>query len=420
MPFQFTNWSGSLTFTADERATPGSTEEVAEVVRRAAEQGRTVRPVGEGHSSTPLARTDDVLLSLDRMSGVTSTDPERGRARVLPGTRLNLLGDQLAEQGLSMENMGDVDLQAIAGAISTGTHGSGRTLGNLSQMLVGAELVTAAGDVVRLGEDADGEGAGGGAGEGGGGVDGVDGVDGDELLRCAQVSLGALGVLTSLTLRLLPAHSLTRKDWCTPLAWALDHFDEMAEQNRSFDMYWYPRSDEAQVRTLNLPDEPPELEPDGALTHNEEVGPNHEIIPKSRDMVFDEMEYMLPYDAGLACFQEVRERIKERHRRTVAWRVLLRTVAADRSPLSNCYGRPTMTIALLHNAGLPYEEYFGDLEPVLRSYGGRPHWGKKHSLRAADLEPLLPEWDTFRRVRRALDPDGVFLNDHLRELLEDG
>lgn len=410
MPYEFTNWSGSLRFTAADRPQPSSTEDVAQIVRDASAAGRTVRPVGAGHSSSALAQTDDVLLSLDALDGLVSHDAERGRATVLPGTRLNAATRAFADVGLSMENMGDVDMQAIAGAISTGTHGSGRTLGNLSQMLVGGELVTGTGQVLRFGEDADG---------GTGGVTGLpDGVDGGDLLRAARVSLGALGVLTSLTLRLVPAYELHRRDWCTHIDWAMEHYDAMAAENRSFDMYWYPRSDQAQVRTLNAPGDHPTLVPPGQQLHNEEVGASHEIIPKSRSLHFDEMEYMFDAEAGLECFREVRERIKARHRRTVGWRVLVRTVAEDDSLISNCYGRPTMTIALLHNAGLPYEEYFGDMEPVLQAHGGRPHWGKKHSQTAASLRGMYPEWDAFHELRRRHDPEGVFMNDYLRTLFD--
>jgi len=399
----FTNWSGSVSWTPGETVEPRTADEVAAVVRRARETGRTVRPVGARHSSSPVAATDGVTVSTDGLQGLVDHDPDALTATVLPGTRLHDATDAFATLGMSMDNMGDIDLQAVAGAFATGTHGSGLRRPNLSASLVGGELVTGAGDVVRFGTDADGSAP----------------VADDELLRAARVHLGALGVLTRLTLQLVEQHALHRRDWCTHVDWALEHYDAMARAHRSFDMYWYPRSDQAQVRTLNLPGEVPDVAPHGAPLHDEDLGANHHVIPHHRELRFEEMEYMLPYDAGLECFREVRARIKERHRRTVAWRVLVRTVAADDGLLSTCEGRDTMTIALLHNAGLPHDEYFGDLEPVLRSYGGRPHWGKKHTATAADLRDRYPHWDAFQGVRRTLDPDGVMLNDHLRTLLED-
>ncbi|WP_344260677.1 D-arabinono-1,4-lactone oxidase [Streptomyces sodiiphilus] len=400
VPEEFVNWSGSLRFTPGERSAPRTEEEVAAEVRRAAERGLTVRPVGSGHSSVPLMATDDVLMSLDALTGLVRHDTAARRGAVLPGTGLADAGRLFAEAGLGMENLGDVDYQAIAGAIGTGTHGTGLALGNLSSTLVGGRLVTGTGEIFPFGEDA-GEDA------------------GEDLVRAAQVSLGSLGVLTSLTLRLVPAYGLHRLNWCTHIDWVLDHFGELARANRHFDFYWYPRSDDAQVRTLNEPGREPALVPPGARLHADETGPGHEIIPNSRDLRFDEMEYMLPLEDGLDCFREVRKRIKERHRQNVGWRVLVRTVAADEAMLSNCTGRPTMTIALLQNNELPHEEYFADLEPLFLEWGGRPHWGKKHTLTAAGLRPLYPEWDAFQDIRRRLDPQGVFLNDYLRRLLEE-
>jgi FAD/FMN-containing dehydrogenase len=395
---EFVNWSGSVRFRPDRVEHPASEQEVVDLVRRAAGDGRVVRPVGSGHSSMPLMATPDVLVDLGRMSGVVDIDRSRCRASVLPGTGLADAGDQLSEGGLAMENLGDVDYQAIAGAIGTGTHGTGIELGNLSTMLAGGRLVTGTGDVIDFSED--------------------DPADHD-LLRAAQVSLGALGILTSLTLRLVPAVPVRRRTWCTHIDWATAHFSELAASNRRFDMYWYPRSDLAQVRTVNELDVEGGPEPPGEL-RSDTTGLLHEIVPQSRDLRFDEMEYMLPVESGLDCLRVVMARIKERHRQRVAWRVLVRTVAADDAMLSNCWGRTTMTIALLHNAELPHDEYFGDMEPVLCDFDGRPHWGKKHTQRARDLRRHYPDWDRFEAVRRRLDPHGVFLNEHLRDLLEDG
>lgn len=397
----FQNWSGSVSFTAQTRVCPRTEDEVVEVIRQAAERRFTVRPVGSGHSSTPLVATEDILLSLDELSGVVSHDVEAGLATVLPGTGLADLGEQLAERGLALENLGDVDYQAIAGAVGTGTHGTGEGLGNLSSYLVGGRLVTGTGEVVAFGADA--------------GDSASDGTPSD-LTRAAQVSLGALGVLTSLTFAVRPAHDLHRRNVITHIDWVLEHFDELARSYRHVDTYWYPRSDLAQVRVLDEPGRLDDLLIPGEVK-TEKVGPSHEILPNHREIHFDEMEYMLPREVGLEVFGEVRDRVKTRHRSHVAWRVLLRTIAPDSAMLSNAQGRPTMTIALLHNAGLPYAEYFGDLEPVFLAAGGRPHWGKKHSQNHEQLSRMYPDWDRFRAIRQGLDPGGVFLNDYLTDLL---
>lgn len=393
----FTNWSGSLSFTARWRVCPRSEDEVVDLVRRVSDDGIGVRPVGSGHSSTPVMATEDVLLSLENLSGVVDHDAEAGLATVLPGTGIEDLGAQLADVGLAMENLGDVDYQAIAGAIGTGTHGTGESLGNLSSALVGGRLVTASGEVVPFGHDA-GESA-----------------DSD-LTRAAQVSLGTLGVLTSLTLRVRPAYHLHRRNVMTHVDWVLDHFDELAATYRHVDFYWYPRSDLAQVRVLDEPGRLDGLRVPGRLKR-ESSGPSYEVIPNHREIEFDEMEYMLPREVGLAAFREVRERVKARHRANVAWRVLVRTIAPDRAMLSNAQDRPTMTIALLQNATLDHKEYFEDVEPIFLGHDGRPHWGKKHTRTAEHLSRMYPDWDRFRDIRRRLDPGGVFLNDYLRTLL---
>lgn len=388
---RFVNWSGSVRFDAAQLRQPSSEDEVAALVRETAERGGKLRPVGSGHSSTPLAETTDTLVSLDAISGLEAADAGAGTATVLPGTGLSDLGSALAGHDLAMENLGDVDYQTIAGAIGTGTHGTGRNLGNLSSTLVGGRLVTGTGGVVEFGE---------GSGE---------------LLRAAQLALGSLGILTALRLRVRSAFHLHRQNWMTHIDWVLDHFSELSRACRHVDFYWYPRSDLAQVRILTPPGEEPDVVPPGTLK-KDESGPSYQIIPNFRDLKFDEMEYMVPLEEGLDVFRAVRERVKARHRHRVGWRVLVRTIAQDSAMLTNA-PQPTMTIALLQNASLEYEEYFRDVEPIFLAGGGRPHWGKKHYRSAADLREMYPEWENFLRIRQECDPAGVFLNDYLAELL---
>lgn len=402
MPSPFENWSGSVRFTPASHRHPRDETEVVELVQDAEARGARVRPVGSAHSSMPLFETPDVLVSLEHLAGVRDHDEGAGWAEVGPGTGLADLGAQLHDRGVALANLGDVDYQAIAGAVGTGTHGSGLAFGPLSSFVTGGRLVAGGGQVVAFG-DADG----GEAGED---------RPASDLLRAAQVSLGGLGIFTELRLQVEEATLLHRQNWCTHIDWVLEHFDAMAEAHRHFDVYWYPRSDLAQVRTLNVPGEEPELAPPGRL-RTDETGPRHEVIPNDRDLRYEEMEYMLPYEAGLDCFREARERIKRRHRSIVGWRVLLRTIAGDDAMLSPCQGRTTMSLALLQNHELPYEGYFADMEPLLLDHGGRPHWGKKHSLRGEALAERYPDWERWRAIRRDLDPDGTFLNDHLRDLL---
>lgn len=352
----FRNWSGSVEFTPSSRTRPSDVDDIVDLVNDARTHSRILRPVGSAHSSQPLFDTPDTLIHLDHLSGVKDVDRDNGLATVLPGTGLSDMDNQLDEHGWALSNLGDVDYQTIAGAIGTGTHGSGVTLGNLSSFLVGGRLINGRGEEVAFGTDA--------------------GHDKDhDLLRAAQVSLGSLGVMTSLTLQVEESYDLHRQNWITHIDWVLDNFEEMMHQNRILDFYWYPRNDLAKVRMLNKPGQEPDLIPPGTL-RTDETGPSYRIIPNDRHLHFEEMEYMLPLDPGLEVFRQVRQRIKERHRATVGWRVLVRTIAPDQAMLSNAQGQPTMTIALLQNNTLPHEDYFNDMEPLFREAGGRPHWGK--------------------------------------------
>ncbi|HEX5594891.1 MAG TPA: D-arabinono-1,4-lactone oxidase, partial [Micromonosporaceae bacterium] len=376
-------------------AAPEDEAAVVALVRRARDAGVKVRPVGSGHSSSPLVRTDGILVSLDRLTDVPPADEPSRRATVGAGTRLHEIGAGLAHVGLAMENLGDVDYQTIAGAIATGTHGTGLHFGNLSTQVAGVRLVTGTGAVLEISERQH-----------------------PELLPAARLSLGALGIVTRITLRLQPRFDVDRRVWCAPIDWTLANLSELQQQNRNMDFYWYPRDDLTQIRTVNRRGEIPELQPPSPPT-KQRTGPSHREIPQRRELRFDEIEYSLPSTAFPDCFAQLRKRIRERHRTGVAWRVLVRTVAADDIHLSTAHGRATTTIACLQNAGLPHEEYFADMEAVFRDHGGRPHWGKHHSLTAAQLRPLYPEWETFGRIRRTLDPDGVFLTPDLALLLED-
>lgn len=398
MTRSFVNWSGSLSFTPAEYAEPADEDAVRALVHRARETGTRIRPVGSGHSSSPLVRTDGILVSLDRLAGVVCAD---GLAIAGAGTKLKALGEGLYDAGLAMDNLGDVDYQSIAGATATGTHGTGLGFGSLSTQVTGVRLVTGTGEVLEIAADRN-----------------------PELLPAARLSLGALGVITRMTLDVQPRYQLHRRAWCADLDWTLDHLAELQHTNRNMDFYWYPRSDQTQIRVMNRVDTvadrqvwPVERAPEGRARENR-VGPTHRTIPRHRDLRFEEIEYMLPSEAFPACFAEVRRRVRERHRQIVGWRVLVRTIAPDDIWLSNAYGRSTTTIACLQNTSLPYEEYFRDMESVFRRYGGRPHWGKKHWLTGRELRPLYPRWDDFQAVRRRLDPDGVFLTPDLARLLE--
>ncbi|MFP8957692.1 D-arabinono-1,4-lactone oxidase [Natrialbaceae archaeon A-CW3] len=394
---EWTNWSGSISFEPDRVLEPETEEEVQSIVRECAAAGETVRVAGAGHSWTPVVETDDVVLSLANMTGVVSHDADAKEATLYAGTTLGEAGTELHDRNLAMANLGDVSMQTVAGAFGTGTHGTGAGFENLAGSLIGGRLVIGTGEVREFSAETD-----------------------PELLRAARVSLGTLGIFTEVRLDLQPTYKLQRREYCTNWEACREHVPTLIEENRNFDFYWYPRSNEVKLRLLNAPGGGTDHE---ALSYatlvEDQTGWWQEIIPEHDEIgrKFDEMEYAVPIEAGLECFERVRERVRQNWRADVGWRLLVRTVAADDSFLSTEYDRETMTISCIQNAELEHQAYFDDIEPLFREYDGRPHWGKKHSLRASELRALYPEWDSFQEQRGELDPDGVFLTDYLEELL---
>ncbi len=392
MPEEWTNWSKSLECRPDSIEKPRHRAELQALVRRTADRSGTLRVVGQGHSSSPLVTTADTMVSLEHMTGVESVDQRAGEAWVRPGTSLEEMGEHLLEEDLAIHNQGDINVQQLAGAIGTGTHGTGPTLGNLSSMLLGVRMINAEGQLLERHIE-----------------------DNPQFIRAARVALGSLGIFTCLRIKAQPAYRLHRQEWCTGVDECMHHLPELVQQNRNFDFYWYPRSDEVKLRTLNPPGESPRLPYAQLLKEEEDWAPR--VLSRTRMLAFDEMEYSLPAAAGPAAFMEIRDRIRKVHRRDVAWRTLYRTVASDDAMLSTSYARPTVTISLHHNAGLPYWEFFRDIQPIFRRYDGRPHWGKKHDLRGDDLSELYPRWQDFQNIRREMDPRGLFMTNYLRELL---
>ena len=387
------NWSGSLKFSPTHYLLPENEGAIISAIQKAGKENKKLRVAGAGHSSSPLVQTNDVLLSLTKQKQLLSADPQRHLATIQAGLTIHEAGIELQKQGLSMHNTGDVDVQLVAGAIATATHGAGKKLQNLSAMLYGARLINGLGEVVETDEEKD-----------------------PELMKALRVNLGTMGVFTALKLKLLPAYRLDRKEYFTDTDACMEHWEELSEQNRNFDFYWYPRNDRVKIRIMNQPGEGMQNLAFARLDEHEE-GWSMQMLPKKRDLKFDEMEYALPAEAGIECFLRIRERIKKKHRQIIAWRLLIRTVKSDDNYLSTAYKRETMTISLHHNAGLPFEHYFNDIEPLFREYGGRPHWGKKHNLQAADLRKLYPEWETFHRYRSRLDPENRFMTPYLQKLL---
>ncbi len=389
MSENWTNWAGSIRCTPWEIARPGDEAEVAQAVGRAAEAGVGVRVAGSGHSFTPLVATDGLLLDLDGLTGLVHADRSHTRARARAGTKLHDLGELLFAEGLAMENLGDVNVQALAGALSTGTHGTGRALRNLPSQLTGMRLVLADGSLRDLDADHD-----------------------PDLLDAARVSLGALGVVVEVDLHLRPAYRLHECVRRMPMDACLEELDDGIANHRHYEFWWYPPKDRAEVKWIDETEADPDPLED---RKGERIDWSHRLLPSVRDLRFHEMEYSVPADRGRDCLLAVRERMRSHHP-DVMWPVEYRRVAADDAWLSTAHGRDVAAISLHQDANLPHQEFFSDVEPIFLEHGGRPHWGKVHGLGADQLRARYERFDDFLRVRSELDPDGRFLNEHLRGL----
>jgi FAD/FMN-containing dehydrogenase len=389
---QIVNWSGSIRSQPQYFEQPEDTVHLQRIVRHHASLNRTIRGLGAAHSSSPIFQTDDCLISLKHFTGLIHVDTTCRQATLGAGTTLDVAGRLLFQHGLALPNVGDIDQQSLAGVIATGTHGTGGCFTNLANMLVGGKLVTGEGRLHEFAVETNAE-----------------------EICSLRVSLGALGLFTELRLQLEPTQWLYRREWCSQIDDFLPHLDAVFAENRHVDFYWYPRSDRVKLRIVNPFDGPQQLSYAKCVERQE--GWTHEVIAQRRDLKFEETEYALPRAVGLACFLQIRERVKRLHRRHVGWRILFRTVASDEAWLSPHHGRESVTISVLQNASLPYEDYFRDIETVFQSYDGRPHWGKKHNQSAEQLRSLYPQWQAFAAARLKLDPKGTLLNAALRRLL---
>ncbi|WP_291797192.1 D-arabinono-1,4-lactone oxidase [Brevibacterium sp.] len=427
------NWSRSQSCAPARMPVAAGLEDVRTAIREAAGAGGPLRGHGAGHSFGDNVVTAGTLLSLDGMTGLLEVDSAGGRVRAAAGTRLWELNAALDAHGLAMVNLGDIDRQSLAGAVSTGTHGTGATMGNLATLVEAVELVTASGDVLECTADE------------------------PDLLRAARLSDGALGVITAYTLRVAPAYRLRERLSSEPLEGLLENLDAEVRNNRHFEFFTFPYSDRAMVKRINPePDEPetygaevrvtteaapldrldmaeacakgiadpsriPDLNRRLALsvgTHTT-TGPSHKVLISSRDEVFMETEWAFPREAAQAVLTQMKTMVEERGL-PVNFPFEVRFVRGDTdSLLSPAYGRDTCYIAAHVSLGLDHREFFAALTEIALAHGGRPHWGKWHDLDAAALAPLYPRWEEFQAVRRELDPHGAFANDHIRRVFGD-
>ena len=423
------NWAGNQQSRPSVIERPNSESQVAEVVMRAASNKQRVKVVGSGHSFTGIAVPDEVMIDLSNLNQVIEVDEEHGLVSVQAGIVLSDLNAFLETRCLSMPNLGDVTYQTIAGAVSTSTHGTGLCRTGLAAQIESFRLVTASGEIIVCSRQQH-----------------------EDVFHHGRVSLGAFGVITELTLRVIPAFNLRAVEQPMRIDHVLDNYSRLIEEHDFFEFYWVPHTKWALTKANNLSSDPvdspgrfrtwfnkmflenyafgvlchigrlfPQLIPRLATVlpstgRVEYVNISHRIFSSKRLVKFYEMEYSIALESLVPALREVMKMVEDRGYR-ISFPVEVRCTGSDDIPLSTSTGRRSAYIAVHMFKGSSYTEYFSDVEAILRKFEGRPHWGKIHNLHASEISILYPEFQRFIEVRNQLDPEGVFTNDYLRRVL---
>lgn len=426
---RWSNWSGGVVCKPKEIVAPKDEVALAAAVRK----GRgPVRVPGTGHSFTPLNATDGTLVDLAAFGGLKRFDPAKAVATFGAATRLWEIGPLLQPLGMALTNMGDIDRQTLGGVVGTGTHGTGVTLGSFSSQVAGFRLLLASGEILRCSETENGT-----------------------IFAAGRTSIGALGVMIDIAMSVRSAYKLKESNLLLPIDELWEKLDGFVQDNRHFEFFWFPYSDVAVCKTLNETSEPaPDPRPADKLRDRGEVGGadtqiftlinealpfapfalraahrlfsssmsgaakvrwSHEIFPSPRTVRFNEMEYAVPFEKGPDTIRKIVSEIRKRRINT-GFPIEYRTVAPDDVWLSPFYQRKSATIAVHQYFRVNTSRLFDMCESIFRSIDGRPHWGKRHTRTREEFEELYPKFGEFNELRKTLDPEGKFLNPHLRTI----
>ena len=424
------NWGGNVAARPAREVTPATVEELAAAVLRAAEDGLPVKAVGTGHSFTSIAATSGVLIRPQLLTGIRDIDRDAGTVTVLAGTPLKRLNLALAREGLSLTNMGDIMEQTVAGATSTGTHGTGRDSGSIAAQITALEMVTADGSVLTCSAK-----------------------ENPEIFAAARIGLGALGIVTAITFAVEPVFLLHAREEPMPLDRVLTEFDELWAENEHFEFYWFPHTGSTTTKRNNRsagPERPvsplkgwfedeflsngvfhaanwvgravPATIPSIARVSSKALSARsytdipYKVFTSPRRVRFVEMEYAVPREAAVDTLRELKAMV-DRSPLRISFPVEVRTAPADDITLSTASGRDSAYIAVHMFRGTPYQRYFTAAERIFTAHGGRPHWGKVHTRDAEYLAGAYPRFGEFTALRDRLDPERRFQNDYLRRVL---
>ena len=429
---KWSNWSGGVVCKPRHIVAPKDEVALAAAVRQS--KG-PVRVPGAGHSFTPLNATDGTMIDLAAFGGLRGFDPNTNVALLGAATRLWEIGPLLHPHGFGLENMGDIDRQTLGGVVGTGTHGTGVTLGSLSAQVAGFRLLLASGEILQCSL-----------------------FQNSEIFAAGRTSIGSLGVMIDIGMTVRPAYKLVEKNFLLPVNELWERLDDFVSKNRHFEFFWFPYSEVAVCKSLNESTDPaPEPRAAESMRERGEKGGadartfslineflpyapfalraahrlfsssmsgasrvrwSHEIFPSPRTVRFNEMEYAVPFEKGPETIRKIVSEIRKRRINT-GFPIEYRTVAPDDVWLSPFYQRKSATIAVHQYHRDNTARLFDMCESIFRSVEGRPHWGKRHTRSRDEFAELYPKFEDFRALRARLDPEGKFLNAHLRTIFED-
>jgi FAD-linked oxidoreductase len=425
----WSNWAGNQQARMQRVATPSSPQEVAETVRDAAARGLTVKPVGSGHSFTPAAVTDGVQIKLVNLARLRGADHATGLVTAEAGMPLWRLNELLAEQGMALTNMGDIQAQTVSGAIGTGTHGTGRASASIAAQVAGLEIVLADGSIVACSPQSH-----------------------PDLFEAARISVGAIGVITAVTFRTEPGFLLEAREEPMRLDEVLERFDELRTENDHFEFFWFPHTPMTSTKRNNRTEGParplsrrrewledellsnkvftgvcrvgraaPRAIPainrisSRALSARSYVDRSDRVFTTTRTFKFVEMEYALPVEAAVPALREIEKMILRENLR-ISIPIEVRCAPADDLWLSTAHGRDSAYLAFHMFQGMDQTRYFDRAEEIMLAHGGRPHWGKLHSREHDYFAEAYPRFADFLGVREKTDPDRVFANNYTRRI----
>lgn len=428
----FTNWAGNVKFQYSNFFQPGSEAEIVDIIKQAAEVKAKVRVVGAAHSWSPIMQSPDFLINLDKFNKVIHIDEERKQVTVQSGIRLYDLNAILWENGLSMSNLGTINKQSIAGAISTGTHGSGISFGNISTQIIGASLIKANGDIIKIDQE-----------------------ENTHLLPAIKVSLGALGILSTVTIQCEEAFYLKEESFPVSFEEGMETFEDHLNSVEHFKMWWFVHAPKVQFYRWYRSND--KLKPrnkivafleDKFLTNHffgfllkvgtampalippinkfinlvhfkkiDRVEPGHDIFSIVVPPKHWECEYAIPVEHAKEAILAYKKLIKEKKFK-VNFVVEIRFVKGDDIWMSPCYGRNVCYLAAYQHNTRRWDEFLDYFEELMSKYDGRPHWGKQFNISGAELKKRYPKWDDFEKIMKEMDPEGMFQNDMLRQLFK--